>query len=186
MQIGRETGMKKIFNQLRLRFGFARLKREFKKIKRNNHSVSLQEARHIAVLVSIKSEKEILEAEQFVKTLQTDNKKVKLLGFLFDKNLKEKSSKNIELISEDDINWSYIPGEESIKNFVSKEFDILINLCTELCFPLVYISAVSNSVFKVAAYDLKHAPFFDLMIATKESSIAGFSQEIRYYLDKIK
>lgn len=178
--------MKKIFNQLRLRLGFARLKQELKKLKRENHSVSLSEAESIAVLVPIKNEKEIFEAEQFAKTLQTGNKKVKLLGFLFDKSLKDKTKGDIELISEDDINWNYIPNKESIKNFANKEFDILINLCTDLCFPLVYVAAMSQSVFKIAAYDFRQAPFFDFMIETQEETITGFSREIRYYLDKIK
>ncbi|RRN77408.1 hypothetical protein EIM50_19770, partial [Pseudoxanthomonas sp. SGD-10] len=144
------------------------------------------EAENIAVLVPIRNQQEIAEIEQFAKTLQAGNKKVKLLGFLLDKSLRGKLKGDIELISEDDINWNYIPNRERIKNFINNEFDILINLCTELCFPLVYVSALSRSVFKVAAYDLRQAPFFDFMIETQEESIAGFSREIKYYLDKIK
>ncbi|GEM_PF-2895761 len=178
--------MKKIFNQLRLHLGFAKLKQELKRFKREKHSVALSEAENIAVLVPIKSQKEIADAQQFVKALQTGNKKVKLLGFLLDRSLKGKLKGDIEFISDDDINWNYVPHKESIKNFVNKEFDILINLCTELCFPLVYVSAMSQSLFKIAAYDFRQAPFFDLMIETQQESIAGFSREIRYYLDKIK
>lgn len=178
--------MKKIFNQLRLRAGFAKLKQELTKFKRKHHSVSLKEAQNIGILVPIKNEKELAEAEQFAKTLQTDNKRVKLLGFIFDKELKNKFKGKLELISVDDINWNYIPDKEKIKSFVNNEFDILINLCTDLCFPLVYVAALSKSVFKVAAYDPQQAPFFDLMIETEQESITGFSKEIRYYLDKIK
>lgn len=178
--------MKKVFNQLRLRSGFAKLKQELSRFKRKHHSVSLKDADNIGILIPIKTEKEFAEAELFAKTLQTDNKKVKLLGFIFDNELKNKFKGKLELISSEDVNWNYIPDKEKIKNFVNSEFDILINLCTELCFPLVYVAAVSKSVFKVAAYDPKQAPFFDFMIETQEESIAGFSKEIRYYLDKIK
>jgi hypothetical protein len=179
--------MKKIFNQLRLRSGFAKLRQELAKLKRKkHHSVSLKDAQNIGILIPIKNEKEYAAAEQFAKTLQTDNKKVKLLGFLFDSDLKSKFKGKLELISAEDIHWNYIPDKEKIKNFVNSEFDILINLCTDLCFPLVYVAAVSKSVFKIAAYDPKQAPFFDFMIETQEESIAGFSKEIRYYLDKIK
>ncbi|KHJ36955.1 hypothetical protein PBAC_28730 [Pedobacter glucosidilyticus] len=178
--------MKQFFNSLRLRSGFAKLKHELKKLKRNNHSISLQDAQNIGILVPIKDANQIAEAEHFAKTLQTDNKKVKLLGFVLDKGLKLKSRTNIELISVEDIDWNYIPKKEKIGNFINHEFDILINLCTDLCFPLVYVAAVSKSVFKVAAYNPKQAPFFDFMIETQQESIAGFSTELRYYLEKIK
>lgn len=178
--------MKKIFNRIRLKSGFARLRQEIKKLKRNNHSVSLQDAKSIGILIPIRTEKQLAEAEQFAETLQTGNKKVKLLGFIFDPNLKIKSKGNMDTISVSDIDWNYIPNKEKIKNFISNEFDIMINLCTELCFPLVYVAAVAKSVFKVAAYDPLQAPFFDMMIETQQESIKGFSAEIRYYLDKIK
>ncbi|ADY50739.1 hypothetical protein Pedsa_0153 [Pseudopedobacter saltans DSM 12145] len=178
--------MKKIFNQLRLRSGFARLKQELKKLKRQSHSVSLSEAENIAILVPIKNESELAEVEQFAKTLENENKKVKLLGFLFDSSLKSKLSKNIDLISNEDIKWNYIPDREKIKGFVNKEFDILINLCTDLCFPLMYTAAISKSMFKIAAYDARQAAFFDFMIETNEAGITEFSREIRYYLDKVK
>lgn len=169
-----------------MRSGFTRLKQELKKLKRNNHSVSLTEAQNIAILVPIKSEEELAEVEQFAKTLENENKKVKLLGFLLDSNLKSKLNKNIDLISEEDIKWNYIPHKEKIREFINKEFDILINLCTDLCFPLLYTAAVSKSVFKIAAYDARQAAFFDFMIETNEVGITAFSREIRYYLDKVK
>lgn len=175
-----------MFNQLRLRSGFARLRQELKKLKRKGHSVSLSEAENIAILIPIKDEKELREVEQFAKTLENENRKVKLLGFLFDKSLKSKLNKSIDLISEEDIKWNYIPDKDKIKGFINKEFDILINLCTDLCFPLVYTAAISKSIFKIAAYDARQAPFFDLMIETKEAGITGLFREIRYYLDKVK
>jgi hypothetical protein len=179
--------MKKIFYRFRLNLGFSRLRKEIKKRTRNqNHSVSIRDANRIGILMTIKDEKQVAEAELFAKTLQTGNKEVKLLGFIFDKTLKIKSSSNMELLYAEDIDWSYVPNKEKIKNFINNEFDILINLCTDLCFPLVYVAGLSNSVFKVAAYNPKQAPFFDLMIETKSKSITSFSKELRYYLDKIK
>lgn len=171
---------------MRLRSGFAGLKQELKKVRRKKRTVSLNDAENIGILVPIKNEKELSEVMQFANTLEVIDKKVRLLGFLLDDSLRDKVDKNIHVISKEDIKWNYIPNTEKIREFINNEFDILIHLCTELCFPLLYTAAMSKSVFKVAAYDNRRMPFFDLMIETNEESITGFSRQIRYYLDKIK
>lgn len=178
--------MKKIFNRIRLQSGFARLKQEIKKMSRKNCSVSLSSAQNIGILVPIQNEKELQEAEILATQLKKDHKKVKLMGFLFDKTIKLSPNSNIEMISPEDIEWNYVPKKEKIVNFINNEFDILINLCTEVCFPLVYITALSKSLFKVGAYNPKQAAIFDFMLETQQQSISGFSAELKYYLDKIK
>ena len=180
--------MKKIFDRIRLKSGFAKLRDELRKRKDEHHSVALSEARSIGLLFPINTEKEYNEVQDFARQLESEqgNGKIKLLGFIFNSELKEKLKGNIELISAEDIEWNYIPEKSKIKNFLSNEFDILINLCTELCFPLVYIAAISKSAFKIAAYDTKQEQFFDLLIDTHQNSIRGFSEEIKHYLDKIR
>ncbi|OAQ41648.1 hypothetical protein A5893_00620 [Pedobacter psychrophilus] len=177
--------MIELINQIRLRFGFHQLKQEIKKQMRKNKSVSLDDAKNIGILVNIQNQNQLTEAEDIVKSLSGNNKKVKLLGFISDKSLKLKSN-IIDLISLEDVEWNLIPKKDKIKNFVNNEFDILLNLCTEICFPLVYITALSKSLFKVGAYDKKNSPFFDFMLATQQHSITGFTTELKYYLDKIK
>lgn len=178
--------MKKLFNKIRLRFGLHQLKQEIKKISRKNHSVSIAHAQNIGIVVTIQNQQELNEVEALATTLKTANKKVRLLGFLSNKTLKLTHNSHIELISEEDIEWNYVPKKEKIINFVNNEFDILINLCTEICFPLMYVTALSKSLFKVGAYFPKQAAIFDFMIDTQQHSISGFSAELKYYLDKIK
>ena len=178
--------MKKIFNRFRLQSGFARLKQEISKMSRKNRSVSLSSAQNIGILVPIQNEKELQEAEILATQLKKEHKKVKLMGFLFDKTIKLSSNSNIEIISPEDIEWNYVPKNEKIVNFINNEFDMLINLCTEVCFPLIYITALSKSLFKVGAYDKRNSAFFDFMVETQQHSISGFSVELKYYLDKIK
>jgi len=178
--------MKKIFNRFRLQSGFARLRQEIKKMGRKNRSVSLSSAQNIGILVPIQNQNELIEAEALAIQLKKENKKVKLMGFLFDKTIQISPNSIIEIISVEDIEWNYVPKKEKIVNFINNEFDILINLCTEVCFPLVYITALSKSLFKVGAYDKRNSAFFDFMLETQQQSISGFSAELKYYLDKIK
>ena len=177
--------MKEFFNQIRLKFGFRQLKQEIKKLNRKNYSVSLSNAKNIGVLISIQNQSQLSEVEEFAKSLTQQNKKVKLLAFIGDKSLKLTSS-IIEIITLEDVEWNFIPKKEKVVNFVNNEFDILLNLCTEICFPLVYITAKSKSLFKVGAYDKKHSLFFDFMLQTQQQSIQGFTTELKHYLDKIK
>jgi hypothetical protein len=177
--------MKEFFNQVRLKFGFRQLKQEIKKLNRKNHSISLSNAKNIGVLINIQNQSQLSEAEDFAKSLIQQNKKVKLLAFISDKSLKLSSS-IIDIITIEDVEWNFIPKKDKVVNFVNNEFDILLNLCTEICFPLVYITAVSKSFFKVGAYDKRNSLFFDFMLQTPQQSILGFTTELKYYLEKIK
>jgi hypothetical protein len=177
--------MIEFFNQIRLKFGFRQLKQEIKKLTRKNHSISLSNAKNVGVLISIQNQSQLSEVEEFAKSLTQQNKKVKLLAFIGDKSLKLSSS-IIEIITLEDVEWNFIPKKEKVINFVNNEFDILLNLCTEICFPLIYITAKSKSLFKVGAYDKKNSPFFDFMLQTQQQSVLGFTTELKHYLDKIK
>jgi len=178
--------MKDFLTKYRLKSGFFILKQQLKKITRVSHSVSLRAAKHIGILVTVKNQTELNEVTKMAADLQKANKNVRLLAFTPDPTLKLPESAFIQLISTEDVNWNYVPKREKIMSFVSNEFDILINLCTEICFPLVYVTALSKSVFKVGAYHKKNSAIYDFMVATEQQSISGFSKELKYYLDKIK
>ncbi|MBD3748159.1 MAG: hypothetical protein IE931_01575 [Sphingobacteriales bacterium] len=178
--------MSKMFSALRLKSGFQKMKRELKKLNRKKHSVSFTQAKNIGILLTIRNQKEFEEAEHLAKGFQHEDKQVKVMIYIADKTLKVNPNTHIEVLYEEDMSWNFIPQKEKIVQFVNHEFDLLLNLCTEVCFPLTYISALSKSLFKVGAYFPKQTAIFDFMLATEEQSITGFSTELRYYLDKIK
>lgn len=178
--------MKDLLSKYRIKSGFYKLKQELKKISRKNKSVSLKAAHYIGILVTINNQKQLNEVEELALELKNANKKFRLLAFTSDETLKFATNTTIELISLKDVNWNFIPKREKIINFVNNEFDILINLCTEVCFPLTYIAALSKSLFKVGAYHKKNSSIYDFMLATQQQSISGFNTELKYYLDKIK
>lgn len=178
--------MSKMFSGFRLKSGFYKMKQELKKLNRKKHAVSLKKAKNIGILLTVRNQKEFEEAELLAKELQHQDKQVKVLIYISDKSLKISPSINIEILYQEDMSWNFIPKKEKIIQFVNHEFDLLLNLCTEICFPLTYVSALSKSLFKVGAYSPKETAIFDFMLATNEQSITGFSTELKYYLDKIK
>lgn len=178
--------MKKLFNKFRLKSGFRRLRQEIKKLNRKNHSISWAHAKNVGILLIIHNQKELTEAEKLAEELSSEDKKIKILVFMDDKSLPKPKNQNIQVLSEEDIEWNYIPKKEKIINFINNEFDMLINLCTEICFPLTYVTALSKSLFKVGAYNKNQTAFYDFMIATEQHSFSGFTSELKYYLNKIK
>lgn len=178
--------MKDLLSKYRIKSGFYKLKQEIKKITRIHRSVSFKTAKHIGIVVTVKNQNELDEVTKMATDLQKAQKSVRLLAFTADQHLKSPEGNCVQLISVEDVDWSFIPKKEKIINFVNNEFDILINLCTEICFPLVYVTAVSKSFFKVGAYHKKNSAIFDFMVATEQHTISGFSRELKYYLDKIK
>src|SRR6476646_4222174 len=141
--------MKKMFNKIRLKSGFYKLKQEIKKSSRKNHSVSWPHAKNIGILLIIHNQKELLEAEALAEGFRNEDKNVKLLVYMADQTLAKPLNNNIQILSDEDVEWDYVPKKEKIISFINNEFDMLINLCTEICFPLIYITALSKSLFKV-------------------------------------
>ncbi len=178
--------MKKLFNRIRLKSGFHKLKQEIKKLSRKNHSVSWSHAKNIGILLIIHNQKELQEVEKLAEDFKNENKNVKFLIYKTDQALLKLENSNIQILSKEDVAWNYIPRKEKIISFVNHEFDMLINLCTEICFPLTYITALSKSLFKVGAYNENQTAIFDFMIATDQRNFSRFSSELKHYLNKIK
>ena len=178
--------MNKLIHQFRLKSGLYQLKLIAKRIKRSGHSVPLNQAKTIGILFNIATEANIKEAEILANSLKSTKKNIKLMGFISDKTLKINSKSDINFLTAEDISWNYIPKKEKIIHFINQEFDILINLCTEICIPLSIVSALSKSIFKVGAFQNNQIAIFDLTLLTQQKSMTEILTELKYYLDKIR
>ena len=91
-----------------------------------------------------------------------------------------------DFFNKKDLNWYYKPQNNYIKNFVKKEYDILINLSDSTCIPIKYLVASSIARFKVGKFE-KDYDIYDLMIKLdkKEDTIEKLISEIAKYLNII-
>ena len=81
-----------------------------------------------------------------------------------------------------DLNWYYKPQNYIIDNFITKEYDILINLCDSSCIPIKYLVASSIAKFKIGQHE-KDYEIYDLMISLNEyDTIDKLMTEIKHYL----
>ena len=83
-----------------------------------------------------------------------------------------------------ELNWYYKPQNYIIKNFLEKEYDILINFCTSNCVPVKYLAGSSKAKFKVGKFE-KDLFIYDMMIDIKKDNLSALITEIKHYLNLI-
>ena len=73
---------------------------------------------------------------------------------------------NFDVFSLKDLNWYRIPHGNVVQNFISEEYDVLIDLTVHDHLPLQYVLAKSKARFKVGRQSEANAYFLDMMIDT--------------------
>jgi len=104
--------------------------------------------------------------KNYVQTLRNLGKQVKSLGFI---NVKElplglNGSMMHQYYALKELNWYFKPSSQFIDNFVSDEFDILMDFGIPLQLPITYISSMSKAKCKVGRYLEKYVDLYDVMI----------------------
>jgi hypothetical protein len=161
-------------------------KRELKSNARQREVHNLQTAQSIGILYDATKQEDMMQVSEFVNVLFKTKKDVKALGFV---NLKELTHHHMPMLQFDffflkDLNWYYKPENYIIKNFVEKDYDILINLCDSTCIPTKYLAGSSLAKFKVGKYE-EEVDLYDMMIDVKDNSLEGLIKEIHHYLNII-
>lgn len=161
-------------------------KRELKSNTRKRVVHNLHTAQSIGILYDATEQEHMMQVSEFVNALFQTKKDVKALGFV---NLKELTHHHMPMLQFDffflkDLNWYYKPQNYIIKNFVEKDYDILINLCDSSCIPIKYLAGSSQAKFKVGKYE-EDVDLYDMMIDVKDSSLTGLIKEIHHYLNII-
>jgi len=161
-------------------------KRELKSNPRQREVHNLHSAQSIGILYDATERENMMKVSEFVNTLFKTKKDVKALGFV---NLKELTHHHMPMLQFDffflkDLNWYYKPQNYIIKNFVEKNYDILINLCDSDCIPIKYLAGSSQAKFKVGKYE-EDIDLYDMMIDVKENTLSALIKEIHHYLNVI-
>lgn len=94
--------------------------------------------------------------------------KIQCIGFVDEKVMPPYlyAKLNFDAICQKDINWYRIPHGNTVSNFITEEFDVLIDLTLEDYLPIQYIVAKSRARFKVGRLSESNTRFLDMMIDT--------------------
>jgi hypothetical protein len=74
-----------------------------------------------------------------------------------------KKSTDSNIITRKETNWLGFPVGGAVETFLSADFDLLINIITQPCFPLEAITALSGAAFKIG-WDYNKTGFYDLSV----------------------
>jgi hypothetical protein len=159
--------------------------RDLKLNKRIKSVSNLDDSQSIGILFDATTKEQIKEIKPLVDYFFGMKKEVKAFGYVNSKNFDECHIPKLQydFFNLKDLNWYYKPQNDYIKNFVKKEYDILINLSDSNCIPIKYLVASSVARFKVGKFEEGY-DIYDLMIKLdkKEDSMARLISEIAKYL----
>jgi len=177
-----------MFRRIRTFIGKYFFNKELLKLSQNHKMINLEEAKRIGILYTLDDVPAYNLVSGFVSQLQHDHKEVKALGYVRDKSLISRFLPKLsyDYFSKKDINWFFIPIHSKVKDFIGKEFDILIDLSLQDTFTLKYISGLSRAFCRVGKYSEENTDYYDLLFDVKATlSLNDYIKQITHYLTVI-
>lgn len=181
-----------IYDEIRIRAGRLSLKKELRtQATRKVVTTNLNDAKAIAFLYKINTEEDCIRVNKFMKYLKSEFgiKRVFFLGY-WDNAKKDpeflQTKLDFDFFSKKDLNWRGVPAGGNIDNFMSEQFDILIDLNNYFNIPLRYLILKSTAKMKVGRYSKENEPYFDLMLADNKTDFEEFCNQLVKYLTMIK
>jgi hypothetical protein len=164
--------------------------REFKNQHIQRKLIPFDKAKSIGILYDSTNEKYFELVKRYVKEIrELHHKEVLALGYYDQNELPPMrfSKLGLDFFTRKTLNWHYKPVNPIVKNFISREFDILIDLHTGNNIPFRYIVAMSKAQFKIGKYDKATASFYDFMISTGDHlALPQFIEQVNHYLKSLR
>jgi hypothetical protein len=173
-----------MFDGLRKYIGGYYFRRELSKILRERKITNLQEARKIGILYTLDDVPVYETVSEFVTQLQQDHKEVKALGYVKKKEMINRFLPKLsyDFFSSKDINCFFKPIHTKVNDFISKEFDILIDLSLKDSLPLKYICGLSMAHCRIGRYSEENTVCYDLMLDIgSDTSLKDYIRQIIHY-----
>ena len=112
---------------------------------------------------------------------------VDILGFVNKSKMEDfhLSTIHVSYFNLKSLNLLGIPNSQKTKDFISKEYDILINLSFKDSFPTRYLALKSHAKFTVGIFANNYKLNYDLMFKLKIKSLDYFITHLQHYLELI-
>ena len=157
---------------------------EISKLERDKKFISLSNALSIGILYNVGEEEEYKRFTSFVASLQNEKKEIKALG-LVKYNLVPHycyPRLSFDYLIKKNVNWYGKPSGEFVKDFISKDFDILINLDLDQNPVFNYISGLSHAKFKIGKYSKLNEKYLDFMLEVENNiNVDDFIKKLMEY-----
>lgn len=174
-----------MFKKLRARLHHYFLRKKLKDVKHPHQTMNYERARTIAVIFDATLPENLTAAKKFNQDLSGLNKRAHFFAFL---NHKEPAgSLPFEYMTKQQVSRLFIPQHPKVEELITKQYDLLINLCTDECLPLEYICALSNATYRVGRFIPGKTYCYDMMIDMNgKRDMNYFIEQLNEYLKMIK
>ena len=174
-----------LFRKLRSSLHHKLLQRKLSKTNYQRQAANFERARKIGVLVDVTLPDNLRTAKKFNQQLASMSKRADF--FAYTNHSKPAESIPFPYMTHEHVSWLFIPNHPLVEDYLTKHYDLLINLCTEECLPLEYISALSNASFRVGRFIADKTYCFDLMINLNgKNDMDYLIEQMEVYLKMIK
>jgi len=169
----------------RTKIGNYILKRRSAAVTRHRQMVNLPNAKLIGIVYMLDEVSDYEQVQSFVASLQHEHKEVHALGFVQHKKLINRFLPKLsyDFFSFNNLDWFYRPVNEKVRNFISTEFDLLIDLTMKESLPLKFVVGLSVARCKVGGFSEDDTRYHDLMIKIQAmGSLREFISQVNHYL----
>ncbi len=164
------------------------LKNKLAKVKRKIKSFGLNNAKQVGIIYHFNSALQDEEVRSFARFLKEERINVETLCYISSKEQidKVKSELTYKYFNKKELNWLQLPQKKDCLRFISKEFDILIDLSTKTYLPIKYITSLSKAHFKVGESSAYKTEQCDLTIdISKNKTQTYLIEQVKHYLSLI-
>ncbi len=164
-------------------------RRALRSFAREPHVVSYSMANHMAILYEMNPEGDHAPITLFIKQLQLENKKLSVVAYYPLKRMPEGMDvpKETICVIRKDFSLLMRPKNEALRQFLNKEFDILIDLSSHKAFPMKMLAALTPAAYKVGAHHPDYVDIYDLILDVKDNCTASeLAKHVIHYLKIIK
>lgn len=136
----------------------------------------------IGVVFNTDEINEILDFNGLAQALGIEKEKVEVIAFKYRVEEKEKESLFNPTFSSKQIGWRGVIKDQTLQQFLNKEFDILISYYKKDVTALKLITVASKAKLKVGVLETDER-INDIIIKTEINNFSTFTSEIKKYLN---
>ncbi len=148
----------------------------------------LATAKYVGVVCATEDEASTSLLKDFLHLLTQKGIKYLVLGYFDGKKIPDNFLywKGMEFITQNDLNFFFIPKSPAVDKFINEPFDLLINCSIKEYFPVEYVAQMSVAKCKVGTLH-KDPSDYDLMFdIEKQKNVGYFLENLKLYLSDLR
>jgi len=174
-----------MFKKIRSKIGKRILRKRLRKISRSRTLLNFDSSHSVGVIFKAEDNSQIEIIRQFLTFLTEKKNNICAIGFVDNKKIPDflMLKKGYNFFCRKDLNLYFLPNNPLVSDFLSKPFDILIDLSLDHHLALDYIVSMSNARFKIGPLK-QNLNCYDFMIDLKsKAGVEPLIENIKHYTE---